>query len=102
MIMNVTFEYDGVSASERLEEMILKKLNKLQDKFDFIVRASVFLKAENTSAPNTGKVCKIKLSVPGPLLFAEANKASFEAAIQESVGDLNRQLSKKKEKMKAH
>lgn len=100
--MNITFEYDGVKASERLEELINKKLNKLESKFDFIVQAHVFIRTQNTSSPLRGKICKIQLSVPGPQLFAEGNEKSFEAAIQETVGDLDRQLSKKKEKMKAH
>ena len=100
--MNITFEYDGVKASERLEELIIKKLNKLESKFDFIVQAHVFLRTQNTSSPLSGKICKIQLSVPGPQLFSESNSKSFEASIQEAVSDLDRQLSKKKEKMKAH
>lgn len=100
--MNITFEYDGVTASERLESLAIKKLNKLESKFDFIVQARVFLRTQNTSSPLSGKICKIKLSVPGPQLFAETNSKSFEESIQETIGDLERQLSKKKEKMKAH
>ena len=100
--MDVTFEYDGIQSSNRLEMMILEKLNKLSAKYDFIIRARVFLKTTNTSTPETGKICKIQLSVPGPLLFAETNTASFEAAIPETINDLDRQLKKKKEKMKAH
>ncbi len=100
--MDVTFEYDGIQSSNRLEMMILEKLNKLEAKYDFIVRARVFLKTSNTSSPETGKICKIQLSVPGPLLFAESNLSGFEAAISETINDLDRQLVKKKEKMKAH
>ena len=100
--MNITFEYDGVKASERLEELITKKLNKIESKFDFIVQAHVFLRTQNTSSPMSGKICKIQLSVPGPKLFAESNSKSFEASVQETIGDLDRQLSKKKEKMKTH
>ncbi|MEO0571671.1 MAG: ribosome-associated translation inhibitor RaiA [Bacteroidota bacterium] len=100
--MNITFEYDGVSASERLEELIIKKLNKMESKFDFIIQAHIFLRTQNTSSPMNGKICKIQLSVPGPQLFAESNSKSFERSIREATGDVERQLSKKKEKMKAH
>jgi len=100
--MNITFEYDGVKASERLEELIIKKLNRIESKFDFIVQARVFIRTQNTSSPLSGKICKIQLSVPGPQLFAESNSKSFEMSIQEVIGDLDKQLSKKKEKMKAH
>ena len=100
--MDITFEYDGIQSSNRLEMMILEKLNKLGSKYDFIIRTRVFLKTTNTSSPETGKICKIQLSVPGPLLFAESNAANFETAIAETISDLTRQLAKKKEKMKSH
>ncbi|HZJ37050.1 MAG TPA: HPF/RaiA family ribosome-associated protein [Gillisia sp.] len=44
----------------------------------------------------------MKLSVPGPQIFAESNEESFEAAIAETVSDLERQLSKRKAQMKSH
>lgn len=97
--MDINFEYDNVAASERLEEMVAEKIGKLVDKYDFIVRADVFFKKENTSDPETGKICNIRLSVPGPRLFAEASHKSYEASIAESIGDLERQLRKRKEKM---
>lgn len=98
--MNINFEYDDVKASNRLEIMAAKKLEKLVDKFDFIVRADVFFKKENTSSPDTGMICNIRLSMPGPRLFAESNLSSFEAAIANSTDDLLRQLQKRKAKMK--
>ncbi len=99
--MNVNFEYDDVKASNRLEIMAAKKLEKLLDKFDFIVRADVFFKKENTSSPNTGMVCNIRLSMPGPRMFAESSLDSFEASIANSVDELHRQLQRRKAKMKS-
>ncbi len=99
--MNINFEYDDVKASNRLEIMAASRLEKLLDKFDFIVRADVFFKTENTSSPDTGMICNIRLSAPGPRLFAEASHSSFEASIAESVSDLERQLEKRKAKMKS-
>jgi putative sigma-54 modulation protein len=100
--MNINFEYDDVKASNRLEIMAAQKLEKLLDKFDFIVRADVFFKKENTSSPDTGLVCNIRLSAPGPRLFAQSSCGSFEAAIASSVDDLQRQLEKRKAKMQSH
>lgn len=100
--MNINFHYDGVTASNRLEIFAAKKIDKLFNKYDFIVRADVFFKSENTSTPATGKVVGIRLSAPGPRLFSESNVASFEAAITSTVDDLNRQLEKRKAKMKTH
>ncbi|WP_411030661.1 HPF/RaiA family ribosome-associated protein [Spongiimicrobium sp. 3-5] len=100
--MNINFEYDGVAASNRLEILAAKKLGKLFDKYHFIIRADVLWKTENTSSPKTGMICSIRLSLPGPRLFAEGNSAGFEAALAESLGDLERQLRKRKEKMKSY
>ncbi|MDG3582017.1 MULTISPECIES: ribosome hibernation-promoting factor, HPF/YfiA family [Galbibacter] len=99
--MQINFEYDNVAASSRLEELTRKRVNKLVDKYDFIVRADVFFKTENTSSKNTGKICKIRVSVPGPRLFAEASHEKFEMSIAEATEDLDKQLKKRKEKMKA-
>lgn len=100
--MNINFKYDGVKASNRLEIMAAERIDKLFDKYDFIVRADVFFKTENTSNPETGMICNIRLSIPGPRLFAEASYSSFEASIAKSTDDLERQLRKRKAKMKAH
>ena len=100
--MDVNFEYNGVKSSKELEEKTIKKLNKLTDKFNFIVRASVFFKTENTHSPNTGKICTIKLSVPGPLLFAESNGRNLEGAMLDVIRELESQLAKKKGKMQTH
>ncbi len=99
--MDINFEYDAVKASQRLEVMAATRINKLVDKYDFIVRADVFFKSENTSDPDTGKICNMRLSIPGPRLFAEASSGSYEASIAEASDDLERQLRKRKEKMKS-
>lgn len=100
--MNINFEYHAVKASDRLEILAAKKLDKLLNKFDFVVRADVFLKKENTSQPDTGMICGIRLSTPGPRLFAESSNGSFEASIVESVDELERQLDRRKAKMKTY
>ncbi len=98
--MDIHFDYDQVKASERLESLATQKLNKIADKYDFIVRAEVLFKKENTSSPDTGMICNIRLSVPGPLLFSEASHGGFEASIAEACDDLERQLRKRKDKLK--
>ncbi|WP_127844696.1 ribosome hibernation-promoting factor, HPF/YfiA family [Psychroflexus aestuariivivens] len=97
--MDINFNYVHVSASERLEELATKKLEKLQNRYDWIVRAEVFFKKENTSSPETGMICEVKLSAPGQNIFASSNEKGFEVAISNTVDDVTRQLQKKKEKM---
>lgn len=97
--MDIVYEYHGVSASNRLEAFAKEKLESLGEKYDMVIRADVFFKEENTTSDETGKICNIRLSLPGPRLFAEASHDNYESSISESVNDLERQLRKRKEKM---
>ncbi|OBX23661.1 MULTISPECIES: ribosome hibernation-promoting factor, HPF/YfiA family [Bizionia] len=100
--MQIIFEYHDVKASSTLEETAKNKLEELGTKFDMVIRADVFFKTENTTSNNTGKICNIRLSLPGPRIFAEASHDNFKDSILESINDLERQLRKVKEKMKNH
>ncbi|WP_034925150.1 HPF/RaiA family ribosome-associated protein [Gillisia sp. CAL575] len=99
--MEAIFQFVQLTKSERLEELTQKKLDKLENKYDWIIRADVFFKKQDGMEPK-GFICNIKLSVPGPQVFAESNESSFEAAMAETVSDLDRQLSKRKAQMNTH
>ncbi|WP_452224036.1 ribosome hibernation-promoting factor, HPF/YfiA family [Lacinutrix chionoecetis] len=98
--MQVIFEYHDVKTSQPLEDMANEKLEQLGLKYDMVIRADVFFKLENTSSDETGKICNIRLSLPGPRLFAEASHDNFADSISESINDLERQLRKRKDKMR--
>lgn len=100
--MNINFEYHEVTASPRLEAFIAEKLNKLEGKYDDIVGSDVYFKKENTSNPEDGKICSVRLSMPEPDIFAETSSASFEASVAKVITELRTQLQKRKEKLKAH
>ena len=100
--MNINFEYHEVAASQRLEAFVAEKLNKLENKYDSIVSADVYFKKENTSNPEIGKICSVRLSMPGPTIFAETSTASFEASMAKVVSELRSQLQKRKEKLNSH
>ena len=98
--METVFEYHNVAASQRLEEFAKEKLEKLIEKYDMVIRADVFFKSENSASHEKGKICNIRLSLPGPRLFAEADHENFMASIAEAVDDIERQLRKRKGKMR--
>ena len=50
----------------------------------------------------TGKICNIELSLPGPRIFATSTERNFEVSVRETISDLERQLKKRKEVYKAH
>tara|TARA_R110002050_G_scaffold286121_1_gene436257 strand:+ start:40702 stop:41004 length:303 start_codon:yes stop_codon:yes gene_type:complete len=100
--MQIIYEYHDVASSSRLEAFIKEKLDKLKNKYDMLIRADVFFKEENTSSDETGKICNVRLSLPGPRIFAESSNENFESAISETCNELERQLRKRKEKMQQH
>lgn len=98
MKTNIQFVHSDPSLS--VEQLVQRKLDKLETKYDFIIGADVQFKVEND---NTGKgqICAIRLSLPGPLIHASANAETFEAAAVETVNELERQLRKRKEEMRS-
>ena len=98
--MQIIYEYHNVAQSDHLERFTKEKLENLSKRYDMVIRADVFFKKENTTSDETGKICNIRLSLPGPRLFAEASHQNFLSSIAESASDLEKQLRKRKEKMK--
>lgn len=96
--MNANIQYSESSINQDAEKLLLEKLDSLSKKYDWIVYADVFFKEEKATY-GKGKICEVRLSVPGPRIFASSNKPFFEAAIAETVKDLDRQLHKKKDEM---
>ncbi|WP_298761000.1 HPF/RaiA family ribosome-associated protein [uncultured Psychroserpens sp.] len=99
--MNVMIRYVGVDRSETLNEFTEEKLNKLSDRYEFIVGATVRFKQDDNDHTK-GKICDIELSLPGPRIFATSNETQYEVAVRETISDLVRQLKKRKEVYKTH
>ncbi|MUP42805.1 HPF/RaiA family ribosome-associated protein [Christiangramia aestuarii] len=99
--MEAIFEFVNIDKSNNLEAFTQKKLNKIENKYDWVVRANVYFKKDENQKPN-GHIAEIRLSAPGPEIFAQSNESSFEAAVAETVSDLERQCGKRKAKMSTH
>ncbi|MCL5127983.1 ribosome-associated translation inhibitor RaiA [Algibacter sp. L4_22] len=98
--MQIIYQYHDVSANSSLEAIAKDKLESLQKKFNFVHRADVFFKVQNRT-DDKEQICDIRLSLPGPRVFASTNAETFEAAIAETLQDLEIQLNKTKDKMGA-
>jgi len=99
--MTVKFQYVNTDVSETLSTFTEKKLNKLAEKFDFIISAQVYFKHEDQNH-DAGKICNVELSLPGPRVFAASNEKTYEAAVNETIRDLKKQLNKRKETFKTY
>ncbi|MCB0565709.1 MAG: ribosome-associated translation inhibitor RaiA [Phaeodactylibacter sp.] len=93
--MQTIIQFVGIEPIDAVEKLTQKKLDKLARKFSSIIRADVFFKEEPDST-GKGKICDIRLSLPGPRIHATSDESTFESAAAETVNDLERQLKKRK------
>ncbi|MBC2846159.1 HPF/RaiA family ribosome-associated protein [Winogradskyella flava] len=99
--MTVNFQYVNTDVSETLSKFTREKLEKLADKFEFLISAQVYIKHDDKDH-DAGKICNIELSLPGPRIFATSNEAAYEMAVNATISDLTRQLKKRKEVFKTY
>lgn len=99
--MTVNFQYVGVDVSDSLSAFTKEKLEKLFNRYEFLINAAVHFKQDEKDHEK-GKICNIELSLPGPRIFAASNEHNFEVSVRETISDLERQLKKRKEVYKTH
>lgn len=85
-------------ADRKLIDFIQKKADKLDTYYDQIIDGEVFMRIDKNDN-NSNKIVEIKLNVPGKQFFAKNQADSFEAAADEAVEGLRRQIKKHKEKL---
>ena len=95
--MKVNLQAVNFSAKEELVKFVEDKLSKLDNYYDQIVAADVYLKLDNNNSKDN-KVVDIKLQVPGDDIVVSKNGQTFEEIINLSVDTLKRLVIKKKEK----
>ncbi|MDT0686807.1 ribosome hibernation-promoting factor, HPF/YfiA family [Autumnicola psychrophila] len=99
--MKVNVQSVNFNADQKLVDFIQKKLDKLENYYDKIVFADVYLKVQNTSGKEN-KITEILLSIPGGDIMVKKTCRKFEECVDECLSSLQRQLIKRKEKMSAH
>ncbi len=99
--MKVNLQSVNFNVDQSLVSFTQNKLDKLESHFNNIIHADVFLKVMNTSGKEN-KITEILLSVPGDEFIAKKINKSFEGGVDECVTSLEKQLRKRKEKIKAH
>ncbi len=98
--MRITVQSIHFSADKKLLAFIQKKADKLDQFFDQIISAEVYLKLEKTE-DEQNKITEIKLILPGNQLFAKEQCKTFEEAADLAIESLRRQVDKHKAKAKA-
>lgn len=99
--MSINIQFIKTKSSSRLAHLVSEHLHKLQEKYDWLIRAEVYIKTENDATGNS-HICEIELSAPGPRIFAASKENSFELAIKSTILELEQQLKKRKAVFMAH
>lgn len=87
-------------ASDELTAFIQQKADKLETFNDQIIDGEVFLRLDKGSHARENKLVEVKFNIPGNTLFAKEINTSFEAATDEAMEALRRQLRKHKTKQR--
>jgi putative sigma-54 modulation protein len=98
--MKVNVQTPNFIADVKLLNFIERRLSKLEQFYDRIVFADVFLKVQNTSEKQN-KIVEVLLSIPGGDLIVKKDAKTFEEGTDECLQSLERQLKKRKQKQRA-
>ena len=101
MYMKVNTQSVNFNADQKLIDFIQKRMDKLELFYDKIIKSDVFLKVENTSSKEN-KIFEAKLSVPGDSFVVKKQCKTFEEGADMAASSLERQIKKRKEKLRAH
>jgi len=88
------------TADQKLLAYIEQKLASLEQYFDKIIQADVFLKLENTGKIKE-KTVEVRLKVPGETIYISDKKQKFEAAIDAVIEKLKRSVKKYKQQLRS-
>lgn len=98
--MNITFQTINFKADQKLKKFITEKINKLDQFYDHIVDAIIYLKVENTT-DKRNKVIELKLNVSNSTLFVVEKNTSFESSCDSAIDSMRNQLLKFKGKLQS-
>lgn len=99
MIVHVqTVHFD---ADKKLIDHVTRKIQKLQQYHDRIIKVDVFLILDNVVHTIKDKVAEIRVHVPKSDFFVKSTSKSFEASFEDALDAVIQQIKKKKEKQAA-
>jgi putative sigma-54 modulation protein len=91
----------NVTLTKAIEDHILSRIEKLEHMDRFVTNARVTLDRDHLKLVGGQFCCAIRLSVPGPDLFAEDWESDLYAAIDLVTKKIEQQLRKRHNKYKA-
>ncbi len=99
--MNLILSTHNLTLTKAIEDHIVSRITKLEHLHRFTTNARVTLEHDQTNAPERAFSCSIRLSLPGPDLFAQDVEADLYAAIDLVAKKIEQQIRKRHNKYKA-
>ncbi len=99
--MKVNTQSVNFNADSKLIDFIQRRMDKLDMYYDKVIKSDVYLKVENTSNKKN-KIFEARISVPGDSFVVKKQCKTFEEGADIAVSSLERQLKKRKQKLRSH
>jgi len=99
--MKLILSTHNVTLTKAIEDHILSRIEKLEHFDRWAINARVTLEHDHTKVPERAFTCSIRLTVPGPDLFAEDSESDLYAAIDLVTKKIEQQIRKRHNKFKA-
>ncbi|SRR5258707_10274182 len=101
MGMNLILSTHNVTLTKAIEDHLTSRIDKLEHLNRFAMNTRVTLERDQTKAADRQFSCSMRLSLPGPDLFAEDHEADLYAAIDVVAKKIEQQIRKRANKYKA-
>ncbi len=99
--MTVNIQTVRFDADSKLIDHVQKKLQKLGNYHDRIVKIEVYLKLDNVVHQIKDKIAEIRIKVPRHEFFVKQTSKSFEESFDNAVESITTQIKRLKEKQAA-
>ncbi|MEM5567099.1 ribosome-associated translation inhibitor RaiA [Psychroserpens sp. AS72] len=99
--MKVNTQAVNFNADKKLIEFIQNRMDKLDLFYDKVIQSDVYLKVENTS-DKENKIFEARVKVPGDSFIVKKQCKTFEEGADMAISSLERQLKRRKEKLRTH
>lgn len=99
--MTVNIHAVHFDADLKLEEYVNKKVQKLTQFHDKILKVDVYLKLDNVVHQIKDKIAEIKVHIPKHDFFVKVSSKSFEDSFDGALDSIINQIKRRKEKLAA-
>ncbi len=97
--MTVKIQSVHFDADAKLLDYVNKKIQKISQFHDKIIKVDVYLKLDNVVHNIKDKVAEIRIHIPKHELFVKASTKSFEESFDNALDSAITQIKRKKEKL---